>query len=307
MFSLKTFTLFALIAAATSSSSSSITEISDNFHRGIEYFKRNYGHYETRGVKVETILSIFERSIYPEECIASRISDLEFEDLLSDLTSEGGIRNDNDELRLLFILLQAGIPCSDKTRPVNDFVFDLILSFGHIVRAFKDEPELSKFAMLLKCANNFGIENNIIDPSEYPVDRNNPEEEYICEAIQNFFEEAMLEMPECLQIAVNRTIHNKVRTLILTQTEWTPEKLQFESLRHFHENMDILDEFGRCGIEIIDTIADIVFEEYGFQPAHTARSLYEDIQEFIISSALSISSLKRSIIQAACDALLEQI
>lgn len=66
--------------------------------------------------------------------------------------------------------------------------------------------------------------------------------------------------PECLLNAFKRTILNQLRSFVLTQVEFSPQELENEHDRYFEENLEILDEFGSCGLEVIDSVPEYEYQ-----------------------------------------------
>lgn len=144
--------------------------------------------------------------------------------------------------------------CSSKFRSISDTAFDILMSFGHIVRAFKDEPEFARIMNAIKCANGNAIEQKLIDPSNYPLAKFSTEkEELICTEIENMYNAKMQEYmlflgdSECMRKVFDDTGKLLLRILSLLQVELTPEQHKNESERFFGDIKKIYEIEGSCG------------------------------------------------------------
>lgn len=201
-------------------------------------------------------LNIFERSI-DMECAVDEIKQKGFTQKLADLTNKNVRLNKHEELQLAIIMVKSGMKCSTKTRPLTAFMFDAVMSFGHIVRAFKDEPELTEQNFMMRCANDYAVKKNLIN-QEYNFDRQmkNTNEEQKC----NDFETKTVQMmmmylpaePKCIRQQAEKNFEMALRTVLLTQVELTTEQRKIE-MNRFHDSMMIvLDDDATCELEVED-------------------------------------------------------
>lgn len=203
-------------------------------------------------------LEIFERSI-DVECAAEKVKVYGLEEELANLTHQHKPLDKHGHWQLAFILLEAGLPCSSKTRPVTNFAFDFVMSFGHVVRAFKDEPEMMGYAMLLKCANNYAVKENLIDTNEYSIDHDlKSSEEEMCTVLQMRVIEAMNkgnvgDVFDMKCKGPQRAVNSMLRTALLTQIELSPEQRKVE-LGKFYRAQILLDskESARCEFDSVE-------------------------------------------------------
>jgi hypothetical protein len=59
--------------------------------------------------------------------------------------------------------------CSSKGYDILDFFFENIWTHKILLKAFINEPEMKKYKDMMTCANNYAVNNNIIDPTMYPI------------------------------------------------------------------------------------------------------------------------------------------
>lgn len=255
MISFKCLIVFAVIAFAASElvEDDSWYHTKMNFKRGIVLMKS----VAKSRVGTHINLDMFERSM-DMECVVDEIREKGFEQKLADLTQQNVVLSEHEELQLALIMVKSGMPCSSKARPITSFMFDFVMSFGHIVRTFKDEPEYAEQNFMLRCANDFAIKRELIDQQEYDLDRQmwNPTEQQKC---ADFEITALLNLINnfpavgtCMGKQIKKHSDAIMRTLLLTQVELTAEQKSRE-LNLFHESMmEILDDDATCENEELD-------------------------------------------------------
>lgn len=77
-------------------------------------------------------------------------------------------RRDSNSLALYAFVNVAAI-CSSKTDTILQFLFENLMTHQILYKAFIDDPEFSDEKSLLTCANNYAVENLLIDPNVYDI------------------------------------------------------------------------------------------------------------------------------------------
>lgn len=205
-----------------------------------------------------SFLAIFTRSVDMNCAVEQLGKPQEIKDTLNEILNiEGRKRTTKEETSLVYILLKISIPCSNKSRPVSDFIFDALMSLGHLVRAFKDEPEIKKYTKTpLKCLNAYAVKNKLINTAEYPIDyklNNESDEAETCAELEAYaiglLNEFMDGEPECMKVFIRKRVDNLLRTILLLQVELTPEQRKTESDRWFNDEMELIKNEGTCSLE----------------------------------------------------------
>lgn len=261
--------LFALIAVAVSKSidtneiSTERDELEEKIRQGFNQTTEILNTIMGNSM-IGSVLAIFERSI-DMTCAANELKnpkEME-ESLISNLLITED-RSEKDEMQLAYILLKVALPCSTKLRPVSDFLFDAIMSFNHLVRAFKDEQELKTIAQNIRCVNNYAARKGIIDPAIYPIDhelKSETDDEEICKELESelmqMLDEDMEDEPECQKKLVRKNIDIMLRTLLLVQLQLTPEQHKAESDRFYNSEIELIRTEGTCGLESISLMSKL--------------------------------------------------
>lgn len=249
--------LFAVVISVVSAGvientiGSDFSDVKTNFKKGFKIIVKSLS--KNIHPKVGELYKIFERSI-DTDCAAEKVKKYELDDDLAEiLSSDVTEHTDKQEKELAYIYGKTLQLCSSKSRPISDTIFDVIMSFGHIVRAFKDEPELAEIITFLKCANNYAVEKKLIDPSGYQLSYKYTDEteKQACDELKSG---VLIKIKETLgkddacseQNTVEDTIHLTLRTILLTQVKLTPQQYQTESDYFYNQFNEIGDNSGGC-------------------------------------------------------------
>lgn len=264
MMTLKVSILFATFAVVVSGSVK-VSEIANK--ADILRIKKGFKLVESmlndnfEGTTIEnpgSFLAILTRSVDMNCAVEQLRKPKEIKDTLNEILNvEGRNRTSKEETSLVYILLKISIPCSNKSRPVSDFVFDALMSLGHLVRAFKDEPEIQKYTKTpLKCLNAYAVKNKLINAAEYPIDyklNSETDETETCTELFAFaiglLNEFMDDEPECMKVFIRKRVDNWLRAILLLQVKLTPEQRKIESDRWFNDEMELIKNEGTCALQ----------------------------------------------------------
>lgn len=221
---------------------------------------------------VMNIIKMFERSI-DLKCKTKTLKTYKFDEKYVDYMKRLDQTTPASEIReLAFMDIITSYKCSNKLRLTDNFVFDLMMSFGHLYRAFKDEPELSLFVKFaVKCANNYVVNQKLWDLEKYPIDYELDELDSVeCQGTKTFVEQLMgndvedenftelkdLLSADCWKESRQYSFDLVLRTILLVQINLTAEQRQHESDKFFKLNMDKFDEQAICMHDILKKIDD---------------------------------------------------
>jgi hypothetical protein len=221
-----------------------------NFQKFIQMSKNQY---------VVTLSDILLNSI-DEKCAEEKLQNLDWTETFNNLTSRIDNLNEKEQIGLHLMYAGIGSICTSKNRPILEFFFDAIMSFGHLVRAFMNEPELSEYFFYLRCANNYAINENIWDNKKYPINFKLQDEELVeCSLLKTIVDSHIEEMKdlsseeegdeECLEKSLRGTLAFALRTLLLTQVDLTSEDKQIEKEIFIKENNRLNEESMICMYE----------------------------------------------------------
>lgn len=189
---------------------------------------------------------------------------LNFTEKFADFSIRYEELNALEEITFPLMYVSVGSLCSNKVRAVEEFVFDFIMSFGHLVRAFMNEPLLQKEFFFLRCANKYAVEKKIWDISKYPINMKLSEEEMDkCEsttaATVAFLKEAKLDseedMDECEQKIAERLAPLVLKLALLTQVELSAEAKEVEKQNFITEENEVSEEAISCVFKLIKTVS----------------------------------------------------
>lgn len=200
-------------------------------------------------------VNIFERSICAN-CVEKKLLKLNLTEKFDTLSSKIDNLDEIEKIQLGSIYAGTGILCSNKVRPIQEFVFDLIMSFGHLIRAFKDEPELKEYFFFLRCANSYVIRKNYWDNTEYSINNELDEDEkFQCKNFSDEIEKTIKEQiedssdhddSECSKAIIEKTIPFVMRTILLAQVDLTPKQLEEERERFFKKEKELNEKSMKC-------------------------------------------------------------
>lgn len=239
--------LFFFIAAATASlDGNEIDSIKENYKKGLSDFKKilNTKFFPKAG----DYFGIIERTI-DYDCVAEKLEKYKLREELADIVANTSGFIETNRLKEVFYVFVKPVPkCFSMSRSIiSNTLFDLIMSLGHIVRAFKDEPELAEYMDQFKCANNYAYEMNLLDASVYPfiyaeVPTCGELWKKVCGEIKSASGN-----DACLEETALNSIEFIIRTILLTQFKLKPEQYQKESDCFFNGYNEIADKAGLCG------------------------------------------------------------
>lgn len=198
--------------------------------------------------KAEYYFGIVERSINVS-CAAEKVKKYGLDEKLAELIGNEAEFTDKQKKEFTYIIFKPLQLCSTISRPISDTIFDVVMSFGHLVRAFKDEPELAEYMTFVKCANNYAVKNKLIDPKVYALDYKfiDPMEKFACEEMKKEFLEGYDEA--CWKESAADTVNFAIRTVLLTQVKLTSQQHQTVSDYFFNEMNRISEKTGVCEFE----------------------------------------------------------
>lgn len=233
-------------------------EIEGNLESGLKHLKSFL--VEDVGA-IAGYFAIFERSV-DIKCAAEQLkSDAKHKRIFNNLLSKEN-RSRKEQVKFNFILLKATIPCSNKIRSVSNFVFDAIMSLGHLARAFKDEPEIREISNPnLKCLNYYAVSKGLFDVSQYelnPVDHKFENELHqinFCNRnnanVELLFNEILENEPECMRKLMRKSLDSLLRTVLLMQVELSPEQRKIEQTLFFDAEIEAIKQEGSCRLETL--------------------------------------------------------
>lgn len=263
-FSREKMNIFVLVLTIIAFVSANVIENSIDSNSELIAIKTNYiqGFQKVRKYLNENVhpkagyyYGIIERSI-DIDCVAEKVKKYRLADNLAMLINDE--HNDTKKMKnkLGFFYGKPLSVCSNKSHSISNTLFDLIMSFGHIVRAFKDEPELKEFTNYLSCANNYAVEKKLIHISMYTFDYENIDEadKDACHSIKiQLFEQMKSQFKDnadCWEDKVEKlVIKFFLRTLLLLQIKMTPEQNQIELDRFYDDANEMSDEAAICANE----------------------------------------------------------
>lgn len=215
---------------------------------------------------VFSIYPLIKRSFDPK-CMSDNQKLHHFDAKYIELANKLDHLTDSEKIEIAFIHLSTAVRCAKKIKPINEFLFDFVMSFGHLVRAFKDEPELADIKKYLRCANNYVVTKKFWDNVKYPIDYEfiNDEEKTECEALKTMLHDAINDtgdLPEeighfvsdCLKKSTQDSIDYAVKFLLLLQVDLTPEQRDHEFDSFFNGNIKMFDDQVSCAYELIKKI-----------------------------------------------------
>lgn len=223
-----------------------VSDVKENYKQALHIVKKILN--ENVHPQAGYFYNIFERSI-DIDCAAEKVKKFGLEENLAEFIGHEGRYTQNKIEKFTYVMTKTVSSCSSKSRPTINFMFDLFMSFGHIVRAFKDEPELAKFSKKLKCLNNYAVEIKMIDPSIYPLDYTytDHKEKTDCDDLINYHNKTDDGKDACEgEKKFDDTFHLVLKPFLLTQVKLTPEQHHFEADHFFNEYNRIVDKMSKC-------------------------------------------------------------
>lgn len=214
-----------------------------------------------------TILPLVIRSV-DTKCMHDNLKLHKFDAKFVDLANRFETLTKAGERELFYIHVVTSFRCTKKLRPINEFLFDFFLSFGHIVRAFKDEPELAEYQGYLRCANNYVVTHKLWDVVKYPIDYElKTEEAEMCSSVKTMIgdfiktmdqiaPEAQDLITECLKTTTQDMIDFFVKYFLLLQVELTPEQRDQEFETYYKDYLKLYDEQVTCAYDFVTKIDD---------------------------------------------------
>lgn len=278
----KVLIFFAIVGFVASKSAVEISEISDNelkdsgFEEKLETSSKIIKELleKSDSSKVENIgkivYAIFKRSINVK-CFEQKLEKLEWTTKFSELVGRSEGLNDVEKAEVVMMYAGVGVLCSNKLRPIEEFIFDALMAVGHLVRAFKDEPELEKYFFYLRCANKVAIDKKYWDFADYQLNTQlSGLETGICEDFTNMLEEAIQEkikegikspdgedeikLSECRQNTIKDSLPFLIKYLLLTQVELTPEAQEAEKENFIATHSKLSEQSLKCVMDDIMTV-----------------------------------------------------
>jgi hypothetical protein len=177
------FFLFAIFVFTIASQSSEVTTTDDNINvnvernllstvyvldKGNKFMKDSLDLDEKTPKIFQTFANVFRRSIIAK-CAKEKYQEFNvsctLDEILTDVDNYRNIGLWNFE-KYIKIYIGIGFLCSNKLQPIQEFIFDFLMSISHLIRALKDEPEF-KESISLKCAHMTAIENNYWNLRDY--------------------------------------------------------------------------------------------------------------------------------------------
>lgn len=119
------------------------------------------------------IVSILMKS-FDRKCMLDEYKTLGIVNRLPQCPGGDGTKNsmsvdfDKNFMRMI-IFSGIGFLCSSKRNPILEFSFDSMATFQPLVKGFINETELKNYNDMLICANNYAVQNGIIDPKSYDI------------------------------------------------------------------------------------------------------------------------------------------
>lgn len=210
----------------------------------------------------QLLFDIFSDSI-GKKCANQKTNKLNFSsDFLAYINGAEG--EEKEKITSAVVYISVGLMCSNKVRPFKEFVFDAVMSVGHLVRAFVNEPLLEDYMLYLRCANKYAVDNNIWDNSTYPVNtRLSEDEHFVCDMSLSEIKELIKDqeinskigqskfgnldkIEECNKKAQEETMKFWLRTVLLTQVELTAEARETEKQKYIAQSDELTEEGFNC-------------------------------------------------------------
>jgi hypothetical protein len=259
---------------------SATPEFDEKWNAASKYFK---GLAKEMGKPALSVFAIFERSIC-KSCVEKKLVKFELLERFNNFTDRMEELDDLEEVQFPLIFAGAGLLCSSKVRPIQEFVFDAIMAVGHIVRALKDEPELHEYFFFLRCANNYVIRKHYWENSEYAINSELDEDEkFQCKMFTDEIEKTIKETiedsgedksdEECSTNIIEKTIPFVMRTILLAQVNLTPEQLENERQNFFKKEKELNEHTAKC---FFHEIFEIDIETYN---ALKSSSKFNDLKD----------------------------
>jgi hypothetical protein len=115
------------------------------------------------------IATIIMKSL-DKNCMLDEYKTLGIENRLPKFPPPGHTSIDFDKnIMRMMIFSGIGFLCSTKRNAILEFSFDSMATFQPLVKAFINETELKNYNDMLVCANNYAVQNEIIDPNLYNI------------------------------------------------------------------------------------------------------------------------------------------
>lgn len=264
MFNLKFFIFLAVIALGKTASVNISTSGDQAFD---DAFKKMYDDFQNDVLKGEitppasSLLKIYIQSI-DAKCMKKTQELFNFTARFIELANRIDEKEEftvAEKRDLTTIQVLTSFKCSDKLRPITETVFDLVQSFGHILRAFKDEPELAEYQKYLRYANNYAVTRNMWDVKKYPVEYEltadeteqwkNIEDQVAGVSNLIMFDEKFESLDfamKCLRKFLPNLIDPTLRLVLSMQVKMTTEQKREQFNRFFSDTSNFYDQTIAC-------------------------------------------------------------
>jgi hypothetical protein len=215
-------------------------------------------------VLVSSLLKIFKRSI-DVKCAEEKFERFGWKTKFNKFLNQVDDLSESERAEVVVMYVEIGSLCSNKLGAIENFFFDALMALGHIVRAFKDEPELDEFTFYLRCLNKFAIDKKYWDFDDYELNTNLNEIETLqCEGLTSNLEEIVrdkflkgikptngedeVEFVECHKKSFEDSMKLSFKYILLTQVELTSEEKEAERTKFSKANRKLYEESLQCGI-----------------------------------------------------------
>lgn len=201
------------------------------------------------------LYQILENSIN-EKCANDKLSQFNWSEKWANHSSRI-FDLDVDEMSELSVIYEGILlSCSTKMQSIYDFAFDFFMSISHIVKAFMDEPLLSKYFVYLRCANKYAIDNNFINKQEFPQVNTtlNESENLTCKKfvdevttkIQDYFQD--FSDFSCQEIILNENFALLMRLLFIIQSDLKESQIEVERKNFFRNIKENYETLMTCSV-----------------------------------------------------------
>lgn len=147
--------------------------------------------------------------------------------------------------------------CSDKLKPLAEYVFEMLMAQGIIYRAFADEPEFKDFPDIINCLNRLAIRQNLVDLDSFQLRTDMDEDaktscamilftfKYTFELKVEIYTAALLKVipdadEKCFENHITSLKKFVFKYFSMMQFEMTPEQKQKEKMNFIKDIRDIL-------------------------------------------------------------------
>lgn len=158
----------------------------------------------------------------------------------------------------------ASMLCSSKLRAIEDFQFELMMSFRLLVRAFIDDPEFELVSDMLTCANKYGVDNKYLDPKAYKFNYEvEPGKLSLCNdwagmalsALRMSMSQAgSFTGDKCLEYLDDKTVASLIKTIMLLQVDLSEAQKSLERQNAFEDTREAVGAVITCMRDVSDML-----------------------------------------------------